>query len=142
MMVTKEQPAAWADYLALVETFPLQSIRDDEQLTRALPICEALIKKAINQALSEGEEAYYLALTDLIETFEERYLGGTEEQVSGVELLRYLMEENGLTPTDLAPILGPSSLVSDVLSGTRQMTIAHRQALARRFHLAADAFAG
>jgi len=141
MMVTKEQPAAWADYLALVETCPLQSIRDDEQLTRALPIGEALIKKAINQALSEGEEAYYLALTDLIETFEERYLGGTEEQVSGVELLRYLMEENGLTPTDLAPILGPSSLVSDVLASTRQLTVAHRQELARRFHLAADAFA-
>lgn len=141
MMVTKEQPAAWVDYLALVETWPLQSIRNDEQLTRALPIGEALIKKAIAQTLSSGEEAYYLALTDPIETFGERYLGGTEEHVSGVELLRYRMEENGLTPTDLAPILGASSLVSDVLAGTRQLTGAHRQALTRRFHLAADAFA-
>ncbi len=77
-MVTREGPAAWADYLTLVETCPLQSIHDDEQLTQALSVCEALIKKAIAQTLTAGEEAYYLALTDPIEIFEERYGLGKE----------------------------------------------------------------
>jgi HTH-type transcriptional regulator/antitoxin HigA len=138
-MVTKERPEVWSDYLALVEAFPLESVHDDEHLTQALRVFEVLIKKSINQTLSEGEGAYYLALSDLIETYEDAQIP-SGETVSGVELLRTLMEENGLTAKDLVPIFGARSIVSDVLSGKRGMTVAQSKALAERFRLSADAF--
>ncbi len=52
------------------------------------------------------------------------------EKVSPAELIRYAMEQHGLTPADMAPILGTRSRVSEVLNGKRPLTLA----MIRRLH--------
>ncbi|MBS0469696.1 MAG: helix-turn-helix domain-containing protein [Proteobacteria bacterium] len=54
------------------------------------------------------------------------------------ELLFYLMDQHGLTRTDLAPLLGTPSRVSEVLSGKRELSMSMVRRLRERFHVSAD----
>lgn len=125
------------EYLALVRAFPLVSIRDDAHLAEALNVMDRLLDKPER---SIAEEAYLGALTDLVETYENAHVA--IPPVSGVAALRYLMDENGLTQADLAPLLGTPSIVSEVLSGKRRLALAHITRLAEHFGVPADVFIG
>ena len=56
-------------------------------------------------------------------------------------ILAYLMEAHSLTQSDL-PEVGPQSVVSEVLRGKRTLNLRQVKALAARFHLPMEAFAG
>ena len=58
--------------------------------------------------------------------------------VAPAELIRYAMEQHGLSPADLAPILGTRSRVSEVLNGRRPLTLAMIRNLNRRLGLPAE----
>lgn len=58
---------------------------------------------------------------------------------SGVDVLRYLMREHGLTQSDL-PGVGAQSVVSEVLSGKRQLNLRQIRWLAERFSVKVDVF--
>jgi len=134
-MPTILDPAAETEYLALVHAFPLVSIRDDTHLADALDVIDRLVERSNR---SNAEEAYLGALTDLAETYEAAHVH--LPPTSGVEALRYLMAENGLTQADLVPLFGTPSLVSEVLSGKRKLALAHIKRLAAHFGLPAGVF--
>ncbi|WP_185267486.1 helix-turn-helix domain-containing protein [Halopseudomonas xiamenensis] len=58
---------------------------------------------------------------------------------TGVEVLRYLMQEHGLNQGDL-PEAGTQSVISEILAGKRQLNVRHIRALAERFGVPADVF--
>jgi HTH-type transcriptional regulator/antitoxin HigA len=60
-------------------------------------------------------------------------------KASGVDVLRYLMREHGLTQSDL-PGVGAQSVVSEVLSGKRQLNLRQIRWLAERFSVKVDVF--
>ncbi|MFC0668370.1 helix-turn-helix domain-containing protein [Azotobacter chroococcum] len=74
---------------------------------------------------------------DLIEAYDEAHR--PMPKVSGVEMLRYLMQEHGLTQADL-PEIGAQSVVSELLSGKRRLNVRHIRALSERFGVPADVF--
>ena len=115
--------------------FALVSIRDDNHLDQAVALIHQLLDKG---RLSAGEDAYLSALTDLVETYEDAHVHIRD--ASGVELVRYLMEEGGLTQKDMVPVFGTPSVVSEVLSGRRPLALSHIRRLSERFKLPADAF--
>jgi len=51
---------------------------------------------------------------------------------SGVEVVRFLMEQHGLKQTDL-PEIGSQGVVSEVLTGKRKLNVRQVHALAKRF---------
>lgn len=55
------------------------------------------------------------------------------EMPVGVALLRTLIDQHKLTYADLKEEIGSNSLVSQILSGQRSLTIAHIKALSARF---------
>jgi HTH-type transcriptional regulator/antitoxin HigA len=57
------------------------------------------------------------------------------------ELLRELMRERGIRQSELADV-GAQSTVSEILSGKRALNLRQVRALARRFSLPMEAFAG
>ncbi len=123
------------DYLTLVRAFPLASIRDDAHLDEAIAMMNRL---TTGRALSHGEDMYLQALADLIETYENVHV--RIPPLSGVELLRFLMDEHGLQQKDVAPLFGTPSIASEVLSGKRPLAFAHVKRLSQRFGLPVDAF--
>jgi HTH-type transcriptional regulator/antitoxin HigA len=123
------------EYLALVRAFPLVSIRDDAHRAQSLQVIDRLIEKPTRSA---AEEEYLSALTDLVETYENAHVA--IPPTTGVEALRYLMAENGLSQADLVPIIGTPSVVSEVLSGKRGLALTHIKKLAAHFGVATDTF--
>ena len=54
-------------------------------------------------------------------------------------MLKYLMEEHQLEPSDL-PELGPPNTVLEILEGERDLTIKHIHALSERFQVTPAVF--
>jgi HTH-type transcriptional regulator/antitoxin HigA len=123
------------EYLALVRAFPLISIGDDERLSDALEVIDQLIEK---RERSIAEDAYLSALTDLVETYENTHV--EIPPMVGVDALRYLMEENGLKQSDLVPLFGSPSIISEVLSGKRPLALSHMKRLATHFGVPVSVF--
>jgi HTH-type transcriptional regulator/antitoxin HigA len=129
--------ATQEQYLALVRAFPLISIHNDTHLAEALVVIDWLLDIPNR---SDAEEEYLQALTDLVAAYEDAHVA--VPPVSGIDALRYLMEENGLTQADMVPEFGTRSIVSEVLAGKRRLALSHIARLAERFGLPADVFIG
>ena len=122
-------------YLALVRAFPLVSIHSDAHLDEAIAVIDKLLDIPER---TTAEEEYLQALTDLVAAYEDAHV--VIPTVSGLDALRYLMEENGLTQADLVPDFGTRSIVSEVLAGKRHLALTHIARLAERFGVPADVF--
>ncbi len=128
---------ATEEYLSFVRAFPLMHIRDDAHLDAAIAVFGPLFEKA---EPSVAEKAYMGALADLIETYEDATVHTPER--SGLDILRYLVEENGYKQVDLAPIFGSQSVASDVLAGKRAFTLDHMRKAAAFFGVPLATFSG
>lgn len=136
-MATIMDKATKEQYLALVRAFPLVSIHSDTHLGEAMTVIDQLLDIPER---STAEEEYLQALTDLVAAYEDAHV--VIPSVTGVDALRYLMEENGLTQADLVPQFGTRSIVSEVLAGKRHLALSHVARLTQRFGLPADVFIG
>jgi len=54
------------------------------------------------------------------------------------DLLNYLMDQHGLSRSDLVPILGTASRVSEVMNGKRELSMNMVRRLRERFNISAD----
>ena len=124
-----------ASYLKLVNAFPLVSIRTDAQLAEAQTVLDALLQKE----QGTGERLYLDALTDLIETYE--HAAHPLPDAPEADVLRVLLESNGLTQPQLAKAVGiAQSTLSAVLNGSRSLTKEHIVKLAAHFKVSPAAF--
>ncbi|MBI4768390.1 MAG: helix-turn-helix domain-containing protein [Deltaproteobacteria bacterium] len=73
----------------------------------------------------------------LIETYESQYI----KEIAGnpIVALNALMEEHGLKQSDLSEI-GSQGVVSEILSGKRQLNVRQIKMLANRFHVSPAVF--
>ena len=123
-------------YMELIARFPLRPLRSDRDLERAAGIANAL---AIREDLTQGETDYLDVLTDMIEKYEAIHY--PVQDVSGVELLRFLLGEQGKSQAEVARELGMSpSTISEILSGKRDFGRKYIEAFARYFAVAPSAF--
>ncbi|WP_455925181.1 helix-turn-helix domain-containing protein [Pseudomonas putida] len=60
-------------------------------------------------------------------------------KASGGEVLKFLLEQHRLKQSDL-PEVGPQSVISELISGKRQLNLRQVRALAARFSVSADVF--
>ena len=122
-------------YLNLIRTFPLRSIGSEAELDAAQIVLDGILRRRMN----EGAEQYLGALTDLIEVYEDK--AHPIPDASEVDVLRVLMESNGLSQAGLAREVGISqSTISAVLGGQRSLTKEQIVTLARHFHISPMVF--
>lgn len=76
-------------------------------------------------------------LGDLVSAYEQQYV--PMPCANGRSALSALMQMHGLGQRDLADI-APQSVISELLSGKRQLNIRHIKALAARFNVSAATF--
>jgi HTH-type transcriptional regulator / antitoxin HigA len=75
-------------------------------------------------------------LTLLIEDFEEKQYHLSRARP--VEVLHFLMERDALKQKDLVKVFGTPSIVSEVLSGKRDLNKDHIKRLSARFHVSPE----
>jgi HTH-type transcriptional regulator/antitoxin HigA len=73
----------------------------------------------------------------MIETYEETHY--PVDEVTGPDVLKFLTDEHQLTPASLLE-LGDPQMVSELLAGKRELSIAQIRALSRRFGLSPATF--
>jgi HTH-type transcriptional regulator / antitoxin HigA len=118
--------------LELASPTPITSERQHEEYLSVLD------KLAGQQNPTSEEEKYAEVLLTLIEAYEEEH--HPIPDASAIEVLRALMEANGLRQKDLSSIFGSESVVSEVLHKKRALNKSHIEKLSRRFRVSPAVF--
>lgn len=115
---------------------PLLTIRDEREYERAVGMLNSLLDEI---GTNERHPLYGLldTLGTLVHAYEETH--HTIPESSGAEMLSFLMEEHGLTESDL-PEIGSQTVVSQVLNGKRELRARQIRALAMRFGVSPAVF--
>jgi HTH-type transcriptional regulator/antitoxin HigA len=136
----KRRPApVSADYLALIRRFPLHPLRDDRDYDAAV---EALDNLAVRPegSLTPGEQDYFETLTMLVQAYDEQQADLATADISPLDMLKYLMEQSGMSTADLGRLLGNRGLASSILHGRRGLSKTHIRKLASHFKVSPALF--
>jgi HTH-type transcriptional regulator/antitoxin HigA len=106
-------------------------IDSDTELDRARALVDRLWDSSEPADLARLE-----AQARLIAAYEERKW--PRRPPSTADMIRYLMDQHGLTRADMVPILGTPSRVNEVLRGKKTLSMAMVQRLRARFRVPAD----
>ena len=124
---------AWTQFRQLTDIAP---IRDEAHYQRMVATLEALLEVA---GSDESHPAMELVdvVGDLVEDFEAS--NHVLPQTHGRDALAFLMAQHGLRQGDL-PELGSQGVVSEILSGKRELNVRQIRALGERFGVSAATF--
>ena len=86
----------------------------------------------------QGDELEFLSL--LVHDYEEKIF--PIDKPDPVAAIRFRMEQQGLAPRDLVPLLGSRSRVSEVLSGKRGLSLKMIRALVAGLRIPAELLLG
>lgn len=124
---------AWEAFRSATDIAP---IRDAEHYQRMVFMLEALLDEAGG---NENHPAMGLVdiVGDLIEDYETEH--HPMPDVTGIQALKFLMAQHGLKQTDLREI-GSQGVVSEILTGKRDLNIRQIRALSERFGISPATF--
>jgi HTH-type transcriptional regulator/antitoxin HigA len=111
-------------------------VRDEAHYAELVKLADSLVS-----AIGEAEQHPLLDLLDLvselIRTYDAEHYAVPD--ASPRKVLRFLMEQHNLSQSDL-PEVGNQSVVSLLLSGSRQLNVRQIQALSTRFNVSPGVF--
>jgi HTH-type transcriptional regulator/antitoxin HigA len=112
-------------------------IKSESENNRVLSIIEDLMAKG-EENLNREEDALLELLVDLVHDYERmRYpLASSPPH----QMVAFLLEQRGLKPSALWPVLGSKGRVSEVLSGKRAVSKEQARKLGAFFHVGVDLF--
>jgi len=123
------------EYAKLLRDVLPHVIHTEEENERYTVALEMLLAK---RDRSPEESHSVDLLTLLIEDFEERNY--SLPPATPRDVVRHLMESNGLRQVDLVDVFGAESTVSEVLKGKRDLAKSHIEKLSRRFNVSPELF--
>jgi HTH-type transcriptional regulator/antitoxin HigA len=135
-METMSTATAQVEYASLLRRTLPAVIHSEKENDRCISMLESLDAKG-DKLTAAGRRLAEL-LTVLIEDFEEKNYA--IKPARPVEVLRELMLANGLKQKDLVEIFGTPSIVSEVLSEKRSLTVEHIRKLSRWFNVSPEVF--
>lgn len=124
---------AWEAFRRATDIAP---IRDEAHYQRMVVMLNALLDET---GVDENHPAMGLVdiVGDLIADFETGH--HALPQTTGLQALQFLMAQHGLKQSDL-PEIGSQGVVSEILTGKRELNIRQVKALGTRFGVAAATF--
>ena len=111
-------------------------IKTKAEYEAALARIDKLMDAAANT--TRGDELGLLSL--LVHDYEEKKF--PIDKPDPVAAIRFRMEQQGLTPKDLVPLLGSRSRVSEILSGKRDLSLKMIRALVVGLRIPAELLLG
>ena len=115
---------------------PLLTVRNEREYNAAVKRMNELLDEI---GTDEKHPLYSLldTLGTLIHAYEEEQFPMPESK--GADVLRFLMEEQGLTQSDFSEV-GSQGVVSEILNGKRELNVRQIRALAKKFKVSPAAF--
>ena len=121
---------------ASVSIKPIQPIRTDADLRRALKRLQGVFQAEEGSLAADERDV----LVTLIEVYENKHYAISP--ADPVEAIKFRMEQQGLTPRDLEPFLGPSGRVSEVLNRKRPLSLRMVKQLHDGLHIPYESLLG
>lgn len=97
----------------------IHPIRTDEDYREALKNVSALFDNEPEPGTPEGD--YFEIMITLIEAYESKLF--PVDLPNPIDAIRFRMEQSGLSAADLAPAIGRTNRVYEVLNGKRALTL-------------------
>jgi HTH-type transcriptional regulator/antitoxin HigA len=126
-------------YRALIERFPLRPLRSERDYNSAVAVLDHLVVRP-EGSLSPGEQDYLDTLTMLVEAHDREHMGSGSRKRDPLSMLKYMMEESGMTQAELGRVLGNRALASLILGGKRGLSKTHIRKLASHFKVSPGLF--
>jgi HTH-type transcriptional regulator/antitoxin HigA len=123
-------------YTALLAKYPPRVIKTQQQNDSFVHALYELEKRETKWSAEERDLADLLTL--LIEDFEENNY--VLPKCSPVEMVKFLMDQHGLKQKDLLDVFGTASIVSEVMSGKRDLNKEQIRRLSERFDVSPELF--
>ena len=129
----KQLLPAWEQFRSATDIAP---IRDEAHYLRLGTVLEALLDE-----IGAGEDHPAMGLVDIVGELIADYEAQHHRlpEVSGVEALKFLMTQHGLKQTEL-PEIGSQGVVSEILTGKRDLNVRQVRALSARFGVSTATF--
>jgi HTH-type transcriptional regulator / antitoxin HigA len=121
-------PETYAD---LVDLFMPRPLHDEIDYRNALGVLDAMAGFPMNA----DQEDYFEAIATFVEKYEADRHALDDAKMTPVDLLRSLLEEHGMSESDLGRLLGDRSLGHRILAGQRELSKSHIRTLAEHFRL-------
>jgi len=125
------------DFDSLVRMYPPRAIHDEVEYDNMQDVIDALTSVPKR---SEGQTEYLETLAILFSEYESRVHAIDTSDLTPIDMLKFLMEQNDMTASDLGRLLGERSLGPKILNGHRELSKAHIRRLADRFKVSTDLF--
>jgi HTH-type transcriptional regulator / antitoxin HigA len=124
------------DYRRLRTLVPLGTLRSKKDYSRAVELLDVILDE-----IGEDEKHPMAEIADVLSVFIEKY---EAEHVpipdaKPAAVLMFLMREHGLRQSDL-PEIGSQGVVSEVLTGKRDLNTRQIKKLAKRFNISPAVF--
>lgn len=124
---------AWEQFRAATDIAP---IRDENHYNSMVEMLEALLEETAG-----NEQHALIGLVDIVGDLIEDYESEQEPlpEVTGIDALKFLMEQHNLKQSELVEI-GSQGVVSEILTGKRELNVRQVRLLADRFGVSAATF--
>jgi HTH-type transcriptional regulator/antitoxin HigA len=133
-IAARDMPGRFTDLVALL---PPHVIRDENDYDNVIEFMDKLLARP---KLTKGQAEFFETWTVLIGAYEDEHYAIDTSDDRGLDALKYLLEQNHMTASDLGNLLGNRSLGSKILRGERELSKTHLRILADRFKVDAGLF--
>lgn len=128
-------PARFED---LARCMPPRALQNDAEHAHAVAMIDRLMAAG---RLTRGQAIYLDTLVQLAQAYEAAHHAIDVSDITGLQSLRHLLDENDMNASDLARLLGVhASMGSKILNGERSLTVVHLKILAIRFSVSPALF--
>jgi len=130
------QPGLLNKWLDTVKIVAVDRIRSDADYDRVTAFMEEVMAE-----IGHKKKHPLCGLMDILDTRLREYDDARQpmDDVTGLDMLRFLMDQHGLRQQDLSE-LGSQGVVSELLAGKRELNLRQIGALARRFKVPPEVF--
>jgi HTH-type transcriptional regulator/antitoxin HigA len=116
----------------------IRPIRTEAEYQEALRLVEPYFDSEPEPGSADGDRFEVLVM--LISAYEDKHY--PIDPPSPVEAIKFRMDQAGLTPKDLVPMIGPINRVYEILAGSRTLTIPMIRRLHEGLGISADVLIG
>ena len=134
----KKMPPLPGTFNHLIRGLPTKAIRDDNEHRDMVNRIDKLMQIV---ELTEGQSIYLETLVELVEAYEAKRHAINVSNLRGIRMLKYILEQSGLSRSDLARLLNiHPTMGSKILKGDRKLTWEHAKILGAKFKVEAVLF--
>ena len=133
-IAAEDMPGRFTDLVALL---PPHVLRDESDYENVIEFTDKLLARP---RLTKGQTDFFETWSVLIGAYEDEHHAIDTSDISGLDALKHLVEQNNMTASELGVLLGNRSLGSKILRGERELSKTHLRVLADRFKVNAGLF--